>query len=111
MDKLYWFDASLTALGALLGILMFLHPEPFRRWFQARQPWGWARRGYDWRYANVFMRLFGLASGVATFSTLQAIITDAPPKVGPFEPARNFAGDISDTAAVEHWVLSDVAPH
>jgi hypothetical protein len=55
------FDAALSAVFMLLGLFMLIRPDPVRRWFQARQPWGWARRGYDCRYANAFMRMFGLA--------------------------------------------------
>jgi hypothetical protein len=64
--------------------------------------------GYNTHYSEG--REILLPSGVATFSTLQAIITGAPQKVGPFEPEYVYAGDIADTAAVERWFLETVAP-
>jgi len=64
--------------------------------------------GYNTHYSEG--REILLPSGVATFSTLQAIITGAPQKVGPFEPEYVYAYDIADTAAVERWFLETVAP-
>jgi hypothetical protein len=51
-----------------------------------------------------------LPSGLATFSTLQAIMTDAPRKIGPFDPKIPYPGDIADTAALEKWVAETVYP-
>jgi hypothetical protein len=49
------------------------------------------------------VRAVVLPSGLAAASKLMAI-TSGPPQVGPFVPARKFAGDIADTAAVEQWI-------
>lgn len=45
-----------------------------------------------------------LPSGLSMFSTLQAMIASAPAAYGPFEPSIVYAGDMTDTAAVEAWV-------
>ncbi len=63
---------------------------------------------YNTHYSEV--REITLPSGTATFSTLQAIMTGAPPKVGPFQPEKVFADDIRDTAALERWVVNAIAP-
>jgi hypothetical protein len=47
-----------------------------------------------------------LPSQISSFSTLQKVALGAPPSIGPFEPARRFEGDISDTAALEAWIGS-----
>jgi hypothetical protein len=47
-----------------------------------------------------------LPSGLATFSTLRAIMTDHPPKLGPYTPQIPYDGDITDTAALEKWVAA-----
>ena len=46
-----------------------------------------------------------LPSGLARFSTQQAISPAAPLRYGPFVPAVAYDGDIADTAALERWVL------
>jgi hypothetical protein len=45
-----------------------------------------------------------LPSGLSTFSTLMAIMPDAPIRFGPFVPTYEFGGDISNTADLERWV-------
>jgi len=50
-----------------------------------------------------------LPSGLAIFSTLQAVDASSPPQLGPFEPAQRFTGDMADTPAVEAWVLAALA--
>jgi hypothetical protein len=45
-----------------------------------------------------------LPSGLSTFSTLMAIMTESPLRIGPFVPKYEFDGDIADTAALEKWV-------
>ncbi len=62
----------------------------------------------DTHYAEV--REITLPSGLATFSTLQAIMPDAPLHIGPYVPAVEYSGDISDTGALEHWITQTVLP-
>lgn len=57
--------------------------------------------GADTHFSEV--REIVLPSGLSTFSTLQAIMPDAPRTVGPFAPDVPYDGDISDTAALEKW--------
>ena len=64
--------------------------------------------GADTHYSEV--REIGLPSGLATFSTLTAIEPEEPRNIGPYAPAYEYDGDISDTTAVEKWV-TDVAMH
>ena len=59
---------------------------------------------------NSEVREIHLPSGLSTFSTLQAIIPDAPYRIGPFTPAHAFAGDIADTAALARWITETVLP-
>ncbi|MBW8814843.1 MAG: hypothetical protein JF588_15600 [Caulobacterales bacterium] len=49
-----------------------------------------------------------LPSGLALFSTLQALDISSPPRLGPFEPSKRFDGDMADTPAVEAWVLATI---
>jgi hypothetical protein len=51
-----------------------------------------------------------LPSGYSLFSTLQSVDPSSPAKVGPFEPALPYPGDIADTAALESWVISTAFP-
>lgn len=51
-----------------------------------------------------------LPSGLSMFSTLQALSPGSPAQVGPFAPEVAFAGDISDTAALETWIQNLVSP-
>lgn len=46
-----------------------------------------------------------MPSGMATFSTMMAVSAGTPLRLGPFEPAHVFQGDIADTQAVEAWAL------
>lgn len=59
------------------------------------------------RYTDV--REQYLPSGYSLFSTLQAVAPGEPPEVGPFRPERMYGGDMADTAALERWVLSQLA--
>jgi hypothetical protein len=45
-----------------------------------------------------------LPSGLAAFSTLQALSPSSPAQIGPFVPDRLYDGNIADTAALEAWV-------
>jgi len=58
--------------------------------------------GADTHYSEV--REIVLPSGLSTFSTLQAIMTDEPHNIGPYLPKYEFEGDIADTAALEKWI-------
>jgi hypothetical protein len=49
-----------------------------------------------------------LPSGLSHFSTLQAFSPATPAQLGPFEPDVAYDGDISDTSALEAWVVSAV---
>jgi hypothetical protein len=62
--------------------------------------------GADTHYSEV--RQIELPSGLSAFSTLMAIMTDAPRELGPYLPAVEYQGDIADTAAVTQWVLQQV---
>jgi hypothetical protein len=64
--------------------------------------------GADTHYSEV--REITLPSGLSTFSTLRAIMTDAPRDIGPYTPSHPYAGDISDTAALETWIAKTVIP-
>jgi hypothetical protein len=61
---------------------------------------------FETNYSEV--REITLPSGVATFSTLQAILMSSPSQFGPFTPRFTFEGDISDTLAVERWFMESV---
>ena len=50
-----------------------------------------------------------LPSGLAGFGTQTAVDPGEPPRVGPFLPVHAFEGDLTDTAAVEQWVMANVA--
>jgi hypothetical protein len=56
----------------------------------------------DTYYSEV--REIVLPSGLSTFSTLQAIMPDAPRQIGPYHPKYQFNGDMADTAALEKWI-------
>jgi hypothetical protein len=56
----------------------------------------------DTHYSEV--REIVLPSGLSTFSTLQAMMPDAPRQIGPYDPKYQFNGDIADTAALEKWI-------
>lgn len=58
--------------------------------------------GADTHYSQVFE--ITLPSGMATFSTLRSIMTDAPKAIGPYVPKIAYEGDIADTASLEKWV-------
>ncbi len=58
--------------------------------------------GADTHYSEVGE--ITLPSGLATFSTLRALMPDHPPALGPYVPQIPYAGDMSDTAALEKWV-------
>jgi hypothetical protein len=62
--------------------------------------------GSDTHYSEV--REIVLPSGLSTFSTLDAIMPDAPPQIGPFAPDFTFTGDIADTDAVQQWIQQTV---
>ena len=62
--------------------------------------------GADTHFSEV--REIVLPSGLSTFSTLQAIMPDAPRAIGPFAPDVPYDGDISDTAALEKWIAESV---
>jgi hypothetical protein len=59
---------------------------------------------------NAEVRSIALPSGLSMFTTLQAIMPDAPYRLGPFLPAHVFPGDIADTAAVTRWITDRVLP-
>lgn len=54
------------------------------------------------------VREFELPSGLSMFSTLQALMPQAPPSLGPYEPSIRYDGDMADTAALEAW-LTEIA--
>ncbi|GAA0718657.1 S41 family peptidase [Dokdonella soli] len=58
--------------------------------------------GGDTHYSEY--RQVTLPSGLSTFSTLVAMMPDAPQKLGPYAPQYEYDGDISDTAALEKWI-------
>lgn len=58
-------------------------------------------------YAEVSDR--PMPSGLSTFSTMMAVDVSEPSRIGPFEPQQVFDGDISDTAAVQAWVIAIAA--
>ncbi|MBV9440606.1 MAG: hypothetical protein JOZ24_11490 [Candidatus Eremiobacteraeota bacterium] len=58
------------------------------------------------RYMEV--RAASLPSGFGSFSTLQAVTFEMPPRLGPFDPELPYAGDISATAALEAWIPTAV---
>jgi hypothetical protein len=62
--------------------------------------------GADTHYSEV--REIGLPSGLATFSTLTAIEPEESRNIGPYAPAYEYGGDISDTTAVEKWITDVV---
>jgi hypothetical protein len=62
--------------------------------------------GGDTHYSEY--RQVTLPSGLSIFSTLVAMMPDAPRKLGPYVPQYEYDGDISDTAALENWI-PDVA--
>jgi hypothetical protein len=64
--------------------------------------------GADTHYSEV--RSETLPSGLSSFTTLQAIITDAPRDIGPYVPDYPYDGDISDTAALQAWITGTVVP-
>ena len=51
-----------------------------------------------------------LPSGYSMFSTLQSVDPNSPYQVGPFAPVLPYDGDISDTAALEAWVIATAVP-
>jgi len=52
-----------------------------------------------------------LPSGYSIFSTLQAVYDpNGPVRLGPFQPALPYPGDIADTAALEKWVTEVAVP-
>lgn len=58
--------------------------------------------GADTHYFEV--REIVLPSGLATFSTLQALSPHDPAVIGPFKPTIEYDGDMADTASLERWV-------
>lgn len=58
----------------------------------------------DTHYSEV--REVVLPSGLATFSTLQAIMPVAPKRIGTWIPALEFSGNISNTDSLERWVAT-----
>ena len=66
--------------------------------------------GADTHYSEY--RRIVLPSGLSTFSTLQAMMPDAPLHLGPYapKPEFTFAGDIADTEAVKAWIVRIVLP-
>ncbi len=65
--------------------------------------------GSDTHYAEV--REVLLPSGLSTFSTLMALMPDAPAHIGPFVPSISYDGDISDTSALEAWIPAHALLH
>lgn len=49
-----------------------------------------------------------LPSGYSLFSTLQAVSSDVPRGLGPYDPKVVYDGDIADTAALEAWITHTV---
>ena len=58
--------------------------------------------GADTHYSEVYQT--NLPSGLATFTTLRAILPGEPRMIGPYVPAIPYGGDVADTAALEKWV-------
>lgn len=48
-----------------------------------------------------------LPSGLGTIGVQAAVDLSMPARVGPFEPDVAYGGDLTDTQAVERWVLSN----
>lgn len=65
--------------------------------------------GNDTHYGEV--REITLPSGLSTFSTMMALMPDAPAEIGPFSPTIPYDGDISDTAALEAWLSAQAVSH
>ncbi|MGY2733589.1 S41 family peptidase [Sphingomonas sp. UYP23] len=59
------------------------------------------------RYSEV--REVEMPSGLSKFSTLQAFTPGIPIRYGPFTPVISYPGDMSDTPALESWVLAQIA--
>ena len=59
------------------------------------------------RYSEV--REVEMPSGLSKFSTLQAFAPGEPIRYGPFTPAVPYPADMSDTPALEAWVIARVA--
>lgn len=59
------------------------------------------------RYSEV--REVEMPSGLSKFSTLQAFSPGEPGRYGPFTPTILYPADMSDTRALEAWVLARVA--
>lgn len=58
--------------------------------------------GSDTHYSEV--REISLPSQLSTFSTMMALMPDAPARIGPFIPTVPYDGEISDTEALEAWI-------
>jgi hypothetical protein len=58
--------------------------------------------GADTHYSEV--REIILPSGLATFSTLRALMPDHPHDIGPYLPVHAWDGDMADTPALEAWI-------
>jgi len=58
--------------------------------------------GADTHYSEVHEIV--LPSGLATFSTLRAIMPDEPREIGPYAPRVVWDGDMADTPALEAWI-------
>lgn len=58
--------------------------------------------GADTHYSEV--REITLPSGLSMFSTLMALMPDAPAHIGPYEPHVPYNGDIADTATLMAWI-------
>jgi hypothetical protein len=50
-----------------------------------------------------------LPSGLAMFGVQAAVSPGEPQRVGPFVPRYVFNGDLTDTPAVERWVVENAA--
>lgn len=51
-----------------------------------------------------------MPSGYSTFSVLQSAHPEEPYQIGPFTPVLTYEGDISDTSALEKWIVATVVP-
>lgn len=58
--------------------------------------------GSDTHYSEV--REISLPSQLSTFSTMMALMPDAPARIGPFIPTVPYNGEISNTEALEAWI-------
>lgn len=67
---------------------------------------GAVQAGQPTREGNWYMevRAEPLPSGLGSFRTMQKVAMEFPRKMGPYQPAMRYDGDMADTAALERWL-------